>query len=106
MPGEYLILKFNFAEVSRTPDLNKAARSLAANITLSLVQFYRTYNQQLGLSLSRLLSEMVDSGDPIHSFRNLAMFVNHTLQEVNGGKDPSHPLFNTKGVSYKYILQI
>ena len=69
MPGEYLILKFNFAEISRTPDLNKAARSLAANITLSLVQFYRTYNRQLGLPLSQLQSEMVDSSDPIHSFQ-------------------------------------
>jgi len=101
-----MILKFNFAEVSRTHDLTKAAHGLAANITLSLVQFYRTYHQQLEYPLKQLLSEMVDPSDPIHSFRNLAMFVNHTLQEVKGGKNTSHPLFNTKGVSHKYIFQI
>jgi len=100
VPGEYLILKFNFSEVSCTRDLNKAAEELGGNITSSLVQFCRTYYRQLGYPLGELISELVVPGSPIRSFRNLAMFVDHTLQEVRGGNDTKHPLVNTKGVSH------
>jgi len=49
---------------------------------------------------------MIDPGDPVHSFRNLAMIINHTLQEVRDRNDTKHPIFNTKAVSYNYTLYV
>ncbi|RPA92487.1 hypothetical protein L873DRAFT_190163 [Choiromyces venosus 120613-1] len=75
-PGEYLILDFNFAEVNRTRDLNKAAEGLAVNIIWSLERFYRV-------------------------LRKLVLIVDDALSEIKNRGDKKHPLANVKGI---YLL--
>ncbi|RPA90217.1 DUF1703-domain-containing protein [Choiromyces venosus 120613-1] len=100
-PGEYMILKFNFASVDRTPDLNKAAQELALNIIGNLEQFYRTYHPYLGGSLDQLISKNINQGSAISSLITLVRIVDYTLQEVKNGGDTEHPLANVKGI---YLL--
>ncbi|RPA89845.1 hypothetical protein L873DRAFT_1822113, partial [Choiromyces venosus 120613-1] len=100
-PGEYMILKFNFAAVNRAPDLNKAAQGLANNIIGNLDQFYRTYHPYLGGSLDQLISKNINQGDAIASLTTLVRIVDYTLQEVKNGGDTKHPLANVKGI---YLL--
>ncbi|RPB03671.1 hypothetical protein L873DRAFT_1800155 [Choiromyces venosus 120613-1] len=100
-PGQYLILKFNFAEVRRTRDLNEAAQGLADNIIWSLKRFYGDYYPYLGGSLDQLISKKINQGDAIDSLRNLVEIVNLTLREVKNGGDTKHPLTNVKGI---YLL--
>ncbi|RPA90761.1 hypothetical protein L873DRAFT_1820592 [Choiromyces venosus 120613-1] len=91
-PGEYMILEFNFAEVSRTRDLNKAAQGLTVSIIRNLKGFYGDYYSYLG---------DIDQGDAINSLANLVQLVNRTLREVKNGGDKKHPLANVKGI---YLL--
>ncbi|KAG0131609.1 hypothetical protein HOY82DRAFT_539353 [Tuber indicum] len=97
IPGQYLILKFNFSEVQRMRDLNEAAHGLATNIILSLKQFYRTYYPYLGSPHCQLISENINSGDAINSLRNLVGIVDYTLREVKSRGDTKYPLANVKG---------
>ncbi|RPA95774.1 hypothetical protein L873DRAFT_1301258 [Choiromyces venosus 120613-1] len=100
-PGEYLILDFNFAEVNRTRDLNKAAEGLAVNIIWSLERFYRVYYSYLGGSSGQLMSENINQGDAIHSLRKLVLIVDDALSEIKNRGDKKHPLANVKGI---YLL--
>ncbi|RPB01402.1 hypothetical protein L873DRAFT_1803582, partial [Choiromyces venosus 120613-1] len=100
-PGQYLILKFNFAKVRRTRDLNEAAQGLANNIIQSLEEFYGDYYPYLGGSLDQLISKEINQGDAIYSLANLVDIVDHTLREVKNGGDKKHPLANVKGI---YLL--
>ncbi|PWW75688.1 hypothetical protein C7212DRAFT_363813 [Tuber magnatum] len=96
-PGQYLILKFNFAAARRARDLDKAAEGLAVNIIGSLKDFYQTYYLHLGGPPGQLISENINLGDAIDSLRNLVRIVNHTLREVKNGGDIKHPLANVEG---------
>ncbi|RPA91673.1 hypothetical protein L873DRAFT_1818968, partial [Choiromyces venosus 120613-1] len=100
-PGQYLILKFNFAEVRRTRDLNKAAEELALNIIRSLKRFYGDYYPYLGGSLGQMISENINQRSAIDSLANLVELVDRTLWEVKNGGDKKHPLANVKGI---YLL--
>ncbi|RPB00804.1 hypothetical protein L873DRAFT_743052 [Choiromyces venosus 120613-1] len=100
-PGQYLILKFNFAKVRRTRDLNKAAEELALNIIQSLEEFYGDYYPYFGVSLDQLISKEINQGSAINSLAELVGFVDYTLREIKNGGDTKHPLTNVKGI---YLL--
>jgi hypothetical protein len=98
-PGEYFVLRFNFASVGRTRDLKQAAQELAVNIIDSLREFFVDYHEYLGKSSSQLISEHIDPQYPIVSLKRLVRQVRRTLREVRKEGDIKHPLASVKGVS-------
>ncbi|KAL1918561.1 uncharacterized protein VTP21DRAFT_3221 [Calcarisporiella thermophila] len=48
IPGQYLVLSFDFAGVNRTSDIGKAERELAKMINRAIGRFYRSYASYLG----------------------------------------------------------
>lgn len=100
-PGQYMILKFNFAVVEHAQDLNTAAKELSANITWSLKEFCRDYHMYFGKSAQDLISENVDDGSAISSLRKVVSYTNRTLLEVKRKRDTEHPLAKIKGVSHQ-----
>ncbi|PUU82635.1 hypothetical protein B9Z19DRAFT_1120395 [Tuber borchii] len=101
VPGEYLILKFNFAGLRHSQDPNAAAEGLSANILWSLQEFYRAYDTYLGASLQDLIVENINYSSAISSFRNVVTHANYKLQAVRRARDPKHPLAKVKGI---YLL--
>ncbi|KAG0126286.1 hypothetical protein HOY82DRAFT_672718 [Tuber indicum] len=97
-PGEYMILKFNFAEVRRAQDLNEAAKGLAGNIIKSLEEFYGDYYSRLGMSFDQLKLENIDSKNAIISLTSLVKFVHRALREIKHKGDAKHPLYNVKEI--------
>ena len=97
-PGEYLVLKFDFSVVDRSPDLNEAAKSLTKTIIRKLEEFYLVNSKYLGRTSDQLIRENIDQQNPIGSLDRLVMLVNFAIKDAVKGKDAEHPLANVKGV--------
>ena len=97
-PGEYLVLKFDFSGVDRSPDLNEAAKLLADNIINTLWRFYHQNSRYLGGHVDQLIRENIDQQNPIGSLSRLVMLVNFAIKDAVKSKDTEHPLANVKGV--------
>ncbi|KAF9351659.1 hypothetical protein BGX26_010372 [Mortierella sp. AD094] len=97
IPGQYLILTFDFSQVNRSPDLGAAENSLNDMVNGDIEAFYRTYAPYLGESPSdQLIHENISSSDPLKSLGRCVSFVRKALNSVIEIHDP---LYGVKGVS-------
>ncbi|KAF9385135.1 hypothetical protein BGX21_001137 [Mortierella sp. AD011] len=98
IPGQYLILPFDFSEVDRSRDLSVATKSLADMINGTVKQFYMTYAPYLGdKSSDQLIKENI-SPRAATSLRDCVISVQARLNNVMGKDDP---LYGVKGI---YLL--
>ena len=97
VPGQYLVLNFDFTRVNRSPPIEKARQSLAQEVDRALLDFKRTYADYLGDIFASKGFEFFDD-DPITNLGTLIMAVRLTLQNIHNKGDKNHPLFGVKGV--------
>jgi len=97
MPGQYLILNFDFSQIDRSPPIEKATQALAQEINQTLLQFKRTYVDYLGDSFALETSRFINS-NPVLNLRILNAAVNNALEDIHNKSDKNHPLFSVKGV--------
>jgi len=97
MPGQYLILNFDFSRIDRSPPMEKATQSLAQEINRTLLRFKRTYVDYLGESFALETSHFIDS-NPVLNLGILIAAVDDALGDIHNKGDKNHPLFGVKGV--------
>lgn len=97
-PGEYLVLTFDFSQVDRCPDLNRAAENLGNDITTKLIDFYEGNSRYFGEPSDKLIARQIDWRYPISNLNSLVMLVHRRITEAMSSNDAQHPLANVKGV--------
>ena len=98
LPGQYLVLEFDFSSITRSPKLDEAAQFLADGINGSLLDFVSTYAEYLGESFTSQVSRSTTIGNPTQNLKNFVEAVHHALRGIHKKGDKSHPLFGTQGV--------
>lgn len=101
LPGQYLVLEFDFSSITRSPKLGEAAQFLADGINGSLLDFMSTYTEYLGESFASQVSRFTTNGNPTQNLITLVNAVHHTLRGIRKKGDKSHPLFGAQGI---YLL--
>jgi hypothetical protein len=97
MPGQYLVLNFDFSRIDRSPPIEKATQALAQEINRTLLRFKRTYVDYLGDSFALETSRFIDS-NPALNLGILSAAVDNALEDIHNKGDKNHPLFSVKGV--------
>ena len=97
MPGEYLILTFDFSRITRSPKIDEATQFFANGINRSLWSFKLAYGKYLGESFASETSHLTNK-DVSDNLTTLVGAVNYTLRDIHEKGDKNHPLFGTKGV--------
>jgi len=100
MPGQYLVLNFDFSRIDRSPPIEKATQALAQEINRTLLHFKRTYVDSLGESFALETSHFIDS-NPVLNLGILITAVDDALEDIHNKGDKNHPLFGVKGI---YLL--
>ena len=87
MPGQFFILKFDFSRVNRSPDIDKAHRSLERTIASSFRTFYETYSTYLGGDEEKLLKNIVLE-DPAENLLRCVSLVQKAISKLrDSGKE-------------------
>lgn len=97
LPGQYLVLNFDFSCIDRSPPIEKATQSLAQEINETLLDFKLRYVDFLGESFALETSRFIDS-NPVINLRILIAAVDRALGDIHNKGDKNHPLFGVKGV--------
>jgi hypothetical protein len=101
VPGQYLVLSFNFAEINRSKDIKVAEASLNDMINNAIKRFYRTYAPYLGnYSAEQLIERHVKQDNAVSSLDDCVSLVQMILKAVNNS-NIDHPLAGVKGI---YLL--
>lgn len=98
LPGQYLVLEFDFSSITRSPKFDEAAQFLADGISGSLLDFMSTYTEYLGESFALQVSRSTTIRNPTQNLKNLVEAVHHALRGIRKKGDKSHPLFGVQGV--------
>ena len=80
-PGTYIVLKFDFSQVLRSPNLNETNEKLNGNITQSFEDFYTTYSTYLGENEEELYKNIVP-GDPARSMVKCVKWIRNVLSKA------------------------
>src|SRR6266568_903206 len=97
MPGQYLVLNFDFSRIKRSPPIERSTQFLAQEINETLLDFKDAYIDHLGESFALRTSRFTDS-NPILNLRILNAAVDRALGNIHNKGDKDHPLFGVKGV--------
>ncbi|OCK88579.1 DUF1703-domain-containing protein [Cenococcum geophilum 1.58] len=100
MPGQYLVLNFDFSCTDRSLPIENAMQSLAQEINDTLLDFRLTYADYLGESFALETSRFIDS-NPVRNLRILIAAVDRALGNIHDKGDKNNPLFGVKGI---YLL--
>ena len=103
IPGEYLILEFDFSRISRSPEIENSTKFLALEINETLLDFKSKYVKYLGESFESEMSRFV-TDNPAGNLRILIAAVDRALQDIHNRGDKNNPLFGVKGVCYSRLL--
>jgi hypothetical protein len=103
MPGQYLVLNFDFSRIDCSPPIEKATQALTQEINRTLLRFKRTYVDYLGDSFASETSHFIDS-NPVLNLGILNAAVDNTLTDIHNKGDKNHPLFGVKGVCLFQIV--
>ena len=103
MPGEYLVLNFDFSRINRSPPIEQTTESLTQEINQTLLDFKDTYAKYLGESFESKLSRFIPHL-PVGNLRILIAAVHHALQDIHNKGNKNHPLFGVKGVCHSMLL--
>ncbi|KAG0256198.1 hypothetical protein DFQ27_005862 [Actinomortierella ambigua] len=93
-PGQFFVLRFDFAAVNRSQDKKVAEHSLNLMLNRSIKQFYQTYEPYLRVSADYLIENLIKD-DATASLGECANFVHNTLARV---ESPEDPLLRIKGI--------
>ena len=103
IPGQYLILSFNFSGLYHSDDIKVAETVLNNMINKSIEQFYNTYASYLGSKTSeQLIQDLIMQDNAISSFAECISVVQEKLRAVKGFNN--HLLGDVKGVSNRSYL--
>lgn len=103
MPGQFFTLKFDFSRVNRSPDIDKAHRSLERTIASSFRAFYETYSTYLGVGEEELLHNIILE-DPAESLLHCVRVVQKAISKLQySGKDR---LASTQGVRIELLCLV
>jgi len=97
MPGQYLVLNFDFSCTDRSLPIENAMQSLAQEINDTLLDFRLTYADYLGESFALETSRFINS-NPVRNLRILIAAVDRALGNIYDKGDENNPLFGVKGV--------
>ena len=85
-PGQFFILKADFSLVNRSPNIDKAHKSLQDTIADSFWAFYRAYSTYFGESEKELL-ENIAPENPARSLRNCVHLVQKAISKARDSGD-------------------
>ena len=85
-PGQYFVLRFDFATIPTSPDLEEANRNLIVALNSSFRKFYKTYATYLGEDFTSLCGN-IDSERPNESLRNCNELVQDALSREEDNKE-------------------
>jgi hypothetical protein len=101
-PGQYLVLEFDFSCLAGTPGIDEAVVSLRREINRGLLQFKRSYANDLGPSFASAPSRFTDN-DPAGNLADLVYAVDYALEDIQKRGEEDHPLRDVRGVCLFYI---
>ncbi|KAG0196040.1 hypothetical protein BGX28_000212 [Mortierella sp. GBA30] len=94
LPGQYFVLQFDFAAVTRSQDRSVATHSLNLMLNRSIKKFYKTYEPYLRMSADYLIENLIKD-DATASLGECVDLVHDILASV---KSPEDPLSMIKGI--------
>jgi hypothetical protein len=103
MPGQYLVLNFDFSRYSRSHPIENNTESLALEINRTLLGFKNRYAKYLGESFESKISRFIPD-NPVGNLSILIAAVHRALQDIHNKGDKNYPLFGVKGVSHSRLL--
>lgn len=103
MPGQHLVLNFDFSGITRSPLIEESTEFLAMEINQTLLEFKKTYAKYLGESFELEISGFIPD-NPVGNLRILIVAVHEALQDIHDKGDKNHPLFGVKGVCHSRLL--
>lgn len=98
VPGQYLVMKFDFSAISRPSKIDLAAGRLEIGINMMMDRFKKTYNEYLHDSPAWREISLFETDDPVRNLYVLVTAVDNALRHINKGGNKNHPLFGVNGV--------
>lgn len=101
VPGQYLVMKFDFSAISRPPKIDLAAGRLEIGINMMMDRFKETYNRYLHDSPAWRKIPQRQTDDPVRNLYVLVTAINSALRHIYEAGNKNDPLFGVKGI---YLL--
>ena len=98
--NQWLVLKFDFSAVERSPDPLAARNCLCNSINSFIEKYCQTYHRYLGYdTFDELVQKIVNLGNAVKSLQNCVRLTRERLRTANDPRHKNHPLHGVEGVS-------